>query len=162
MTNEYKKIEMSVEKINNQYKIEADLLGVEIELITSDAELDKYYKDYYDPYYADMEKRAAYPLIIKEACKRFKGALVNVWNDSDAEPWLIETDEQAVNVINDIINIVTDFIELTPDDDEEFTDACERLGLDPEANDVRMVHCYTAYDYHGLYVCMPEDYKKLS
>lgn len=71
-----------------------------------------------------------------------------------------DADEQAVNVINDIINIVTDFIELTPDDDEEFTDACERLGLDPEANDVKRVLSYPpTISAPGMLICMSEDWE---
>lgn len=93
---------------------------------------------------------------MEEACKLFIGALVTY----NADPFLVENDEQALDVIKAIDKIYTIPVELTPDDDEEFVDACERLDLDPEANDVKRVLNYqSTISASGMLICMPEDWE---
>lgn len=84
---------------------------------------------------------------MEEACSRFIGALVTY----NGDPFLVEDDETALDVIKAIDRTNT-VVELTPDDDG-FTDACERLDLDPEAYDVKRV-----LSYPGMLICMPEDW----
>jgi hypothetical protein len=120
-----------------RYEISAKIGGLGIRLFTDDAEIYDYFrKNYHDADDPDWARRAAFDMLMEEACKRFIGALVTY----NADPFLVEDDEQAIEVINDIDkhHAIVD-PELTPDYDEYFTDACERLDLDPVANDVKRV-----------------------
>lgn len=141
-----------------RYEISAKIGGLDIKLYDNDAEIYDYFsKNYYDADDPDWARRVAYGKLMKEACKRFIGALVTY----NADPFLIEDDEQAVEVINNIDKhyAIVDH-ELTPDYDELFTDACERLDLDPVANDVKRVFCYPPIiSAPGLVICMPEDWE---
>ena len=72
----------------------------------------------------------------------------------------VEHDELALDVIKAIDKHYTNPVELTPDDDEEFVDACERLDLDPEANDVKRVLSYPpTISAPGMLICMPYDWE---
>lgn len=94
---------------------------------------------------------------MEEACKRFVGALVTY----NADPFLVEHDEQALDVIKAIDkHYANTVVELTPDDDEEFVDACERLDLNPEANDVKRVLYYPPTNSApGILICMSYDWE---
>lgn len=91
----------------------------------------------------------------EEACKRFLGALVTY----NGDPFLIENGDQALDVIKSIDRYYANPVELTPDDGEYFTDACERLDLDPEAYDVKRVLSYPpTISTPGMLICMSEDW----
>lgn len=141
-----------------RYEIKAKIGGLDIKAFTNDAEIYDYFrKDYHDPDDPDWARRAAFDMLMEEACKRFIGALVTY----NADPFLVEDDEQAIEVINDIDkhHAIVD-PELTPDDDEYFTDACERLDLDPVANDVKRIMYYpTKGNVPSMYICLPEDWE---
>ena len=140
-----------------RYEINARIAGWEIRVFTDDAEIYDYFdEDYYDADDPDWARRVAYDMLIEEACKLFIGALVTY----NADPFLVEHDDQALDVIKAIDKLYRIPVELTPDDDEEFVDACERLDLDPEANDVKRVLSYpSTISASGILICMPEDWE---
>lgn len=140
-----------------RYEISAKIGGLSIKVYTDDAEIYDYFcEDYYDADDPDWARRVAYGMLMEEACKRFKGALVTY----NADPFLLEYDEQALDVIKAIDrHYANTVVELTPDDDGDFTDACERLDLDPEANDVKRLMYYpTKCNMPSMYICLPEDW----
>ena len=143
MYTNYKGIDMYCDPTNDRrgrYKLRAKIGGLEIEAYT-----DK-----------NWSRRSAYDLLMEEACKRFKGALVTY----NADPFLVEHDDQALDVIKAIDKLYRIPVELTPDDDEEFVDACERLYLDPEAYDVKRVLYYPPTNSApGILICMSEDWE---
>lgn len=125
--------------------------------IESSADIYDYFdEDYHDADDPDWARRVAFDMLMEEACKRFIGALVTY----NADPFLVEHDELALDVIKAIDKHYTIPVELTPDDDEEFVDACERLDLDPEANDVKRVLYYPpTISAPGMLICMPYDWE---
>jgi hypothetical protein len=144
MYTNYKGIDMYCDPTNDRrgrYKLRAKIGGLEIEAYT-----DK-----------NWSRRVAYDLLMEEACKRFIGALVTY----NADPFLVEHDELALDVIKAIDkHYANTVVELTPDDDEEFVDACERLDLDPEANDVKRVLYYPPTNSApGILICMSYDWE---
>lgn len=156
----YKNIDMYCNLTNNRrgrYEISAKIGGLGINVYTDDAEIYDYFcEDYYDSDDPDWARRAAFEMLMEEACKRFIGALVTY----NADPFLVEHDELALDVIKAIDRHYTNPVELTPDDDEEFTIACERLDLDPEANDVKRVLSYPpTISAPGMLICMSEDWE---
>ena len=139
-----------------RYELSAKIGGLGINVYTNDADIYDYFdEDYYDVDDPDWARRAAFDMLMEEACKRFIGALVTY----NADPFLVEHDELALDVIKAIDKHYTNPVELTPDDDEEFADACERLDLDPEANDVKRVLSYPpTISAPGILICMPYDW----
>ena len=140
-----------------RYEISARIAGLDIKLYDNDAEIYDYFcEDYYDADDPDWARRVAYDMLMEEACKRFIGALVTY----NADPFLVEHDDQALDVIKAIDKLYRIGVELTPDDGEEFVDACERLDLDPEANDVKRVLSYSqTISAPGILICMSEDWE---
>ena len=156
----YNGLDMYCNLTNNRqgrYEINAKIAGLGIRLFTNDADIYDYLEeDYYDADDPDWARRAAYDMLMEEACKRFIGALVTY----NADPFLVEHDELALDVIKAIDKLYRIAVELTPDDGEEFVIACERLDLDPEANDVkRVLSCQTTISAPGMLICMPEDWE---
>jgi hypothetical protein len=156
----YNGLDMYCDLTNNRkgrYEISAKIGGLGIRLFTDDAEIYDYFdEDYYDADDPDWARRVAFDMLMEEACKRFIGALVTY----NADPFLVEHDELALDVIKAIDKHYTNPVELTPDDDEEFVDACERLDLDPEANDVKRVLSYPPTNSApGILICMSEDWE---
>lgn len=140
-----------------RYEINARIAGWGIRVFTNDAEIYDYFdEDYYDADDPDWARRVAYDMLIEEACKLFIGALVTY----NADPFLVEHDDQALDVIKAIDKLYRIPVELTPADDEEFVDACERLDLDPEANDVKRVLYYPPTNSApGIHICISEDWE---
>lgn len=140
-----------------RYEISAKIGGLGINVYTNDADIYDYFdEDYHDADDPDWARRVAFDMLMEEACKRFIGALVTY----NADPFLVEHDELALDVIKAIDKHYTIPVELTPDDDEEFVDACERLDLDPEANDVKRVLYYPpTISAPGMLICMPYDWE---
>lgn len=140
-----------------RYEISAKIGGLDIKVYDNDAEIYDYFcEDYHDADDPDWARRVAYDMLMEEACKCFIGALVTY----NADPFLVEHDELALDVIKAIDkHYANTVVELTPDDDEEFVDACERLDLDPEANDVKRVICYPpTISAPGMLICMSYDW----
>lgn len=141
-----------------RYEISAKIGGLGINVYTDDAEIYDYFrKDYHDADDPDWARRSAFDMLMEEACKRFIGALVTY----NGDPFLVENDELALDVIKaiDKHHAIVD-PELTPDDDEYFTDSCERLDLDPVANDVKRIMYYpTKGNVPSMYICLPEDWE---
>ena len=161
MYTKYNNLDMYCNLTNNRrgrYEISAEIGGLDIKVYDNDAEIYDYFcEDYYDADDPDWARRVAFDLLMKEACRRFNGALVTY----NADPFLVEHDELALDVIKDIErHYANTVVELTPDDDEEFVDACERLDLDPEANDVKRVLSYPpTISAPGMLICMSEDWE---
>lgn len=161
MNTNYKGIDMHCNLTNDRrgrYEISAKIGGLVIKVYTDDAEIYDYFcEDYYDADDPDWARRVAYDMLMEEACKRYIGALVTY----NADPFLVEHDELALYVIKAIDkHYANTVVELTPDDDEEFVDACERLDLDPEANDVKRVLYYPPTNSApGILICMSEDWE---
>lgn len=144
MYTNYKGIDMYCDPTNDRrgrYKLRAKIGGLEIEAYT-----DK-----------NWSRRVAYDLLMEEARSRFIGALVAY----NADPFMVVYDEQAVEVINNIDkHYANTVVELTIDDEEEFTDACLRLDIDPVANDVKRIMYYpTVGNVPSMYICLPEDWE---
>ena len=157
----YNGLDMYCNLTNNRrgrYEISAKIGGLGINVYTNDADIYDYFdEDYHDADDPDWARRVAFDMLMEEACKRFIGALVTY----NADPFLVEHDEQALDVIKVIDrHYAIVGVELTPDDGEDFTDACECLDLDPEAYDVKRVLSYPqTISTPGMLICMPEDWE---
>lgn len=143
MYTNYKGIDMYCDPTNDRrgrYKLRAKIGGLEIEAYT-----DK-----------NWSRRVAYDLLMEEACSRFIGALVAY----NADPFMVVYDELALDVIKAIDRHYTNPVELTPDDEEEFVDACLLLNIDHVANDIKRIMYYpTVGNVPSMYICLPEDWE---
>lgn len=141
-----------------RYEISAKIGGLDIKVYTDDSDIYDYFcEKYYDTDDPVWARQAAYDMLMNEACSRFIGALVAY----NADPFMVVYDEQAVEVINNIDkHYANTVVELTPDDEEEFVDACLLLDIDPVANDIKRIMYYpTVGNVPSMYICLPEDWE---
>lgn len=84
--------------------------------------------------------------------KDFIGAIA-IFN---ADPYLVETEEQAEELSGLVNSVDTIITEIIPGD-TSFEDACEKLGLSKE-NNVAKVYAAGVHNQSGCYFCLAADW----
>ena len=70
---------------------------------------------------------------------------------------LIETEDFAQQIYDDITDDGVGALLITRDDDE-FDDICARLDLDPVANNVKQVWSFGSYNSGATYICFADEW----